>query len=251
MTARFQMTGGYTPSEPHVTFTAANYAGSGGQPVIWCHGANATITQVQDSVSVDARLDLDKLADRGCVVSASNLGGATTWGNDTGLASIDGQLTFLAASAAAGGYGTTGKVILIGDSHGAAVALNWAVRHASQVGAIVLRVPAVALQRIHDRNALGLAASMETAYTDLAGLVAAYPTRDPSHPTMSALLVSSGLASKMRCWYAVSDPVILAAEVLAFAAAIGCQATPMTAPSHAPWGYVDVPEQLQWIRSVQ
>lgn len=241
MPVRRQHKNAYTPNENISVITSSRYK-SGGMPVIWMHGAGGTMTQASEQPLV--RRDLNQLARRGYVAACSDLGGPATWGNDTGLASVTAQLTWLGTAYAA----DTARAILIGDSHGAAVALNWAVRNPTKVAAMVLRVPVVALQAFHDRNPLGLAAGMETAYTNLAGLIAAYPTRDPSHPTMAALIVSLGLHLKTRLYYNTDDPYVLASEVLAYAALTGTEAVNLGGTGHSPWETVDAVAQHTWIR---
>jgi hypothetical protein len=240
MAVRRETTGGYTPSEKHVVMTAANYEPDmAGSAIIYCHGAggNGFID------GADIRTDLRRYADQGHVVHAGLIGGNYTWGNAASVSAVDAILDYLEAS-----YGADiSAPMFVADSHGASIAINWGIRNASQLGRAILRVPAISLKTIHDTNVAGLAANMEAAYTNLAGLVAAYPTRDANHPTFQALVISSGLVPKLRIYYNAADPIINPVDVLAFSTATGVVAEEMGGPSHAPWGYFDIDEQYQWL----
>jgi pimeloyl-ACP methyl ester carboxylesterase len=242
MAFRSHRVGGYTPSEVHVVTTGANYTTSmGGRVVVYCHGAggNGYID------GADIRTDLDRYAEAGHVVHAGLLGGNYTWGNQASVDAITAALTYLNTSFGA----NITAPMFVADSHGASIALNWAVRNPSQLGKAVLRVPAISLKTIHDTNVAGLAANMELAYTNLAGLVAAYPTRDANHTTFRALVVSSGIVPKLRLMYNDPDPIINKVDVLAFATATGVEAIEMGGPSHAPWGYFNINDQYKWLTS--
>lgn len=246
---RRQLTGGYVPSEAHTVMTCATYTPSrGGRAIIYAHGAggNGFID------GADVRADLEQYVARGHVVGAPLMGGPAPWGNGvcagttvgTGGA-ITAYLNWLAAN-----YGAdVSRPWFVADSHGAPCVMNWAVRNAGWFGGAVMRVPALALQSIHDSGVAGLAPAMEAAYGGLAGLVAAYPTRDAAHPTMQQTIRDSGIAPRIRLMYNAADPIAAAAPVLAIAAATGIEAVDMGGPSHAPWGYFDISEQLRFLRS--
>jgi hypothetical protein len=244
VTVRYRQTGGYTPSEDFTILTAANHDKTAGhrRALIYCHGAGS-IAPVDPSP--DARVDLELYAARGYVVGIATLSGLFNWGNDASRVAIDNLLTYMNAS-----YGAVvTSPLFIADSMGCPTALWWAVNNASRLGAAQLRVPAIALQHFHDGNVGGLAAGMETAYTNLAGLVAAYPTHDGLHPTMQATINSLGLPAKMRVLYNPPDPLVAAADVLAFQAATGVETIAMAGPSHAPWGYFDMSAQLGFLQA--
>jgi hypothetical protein len=242
MAARYSRLGGYTPSELHVSMVASRYRNSmAGRLIVYCHGAggNGFID------GADIRTDLEHHANRGFVVHAGLLGGGITWGNDVSLNAITSMLTFMNTT-----YGANiSRVLFVADSHGASLALNWAVRNQAQFGGAILRVPAFSLKTIHDTNIASLAAGMETAYTNLAGLVAAYPTRDACHPTFMANVVSLGLVPRLRVMYNVLDPIINPVDVLIFRDGTGVETIEMGGPSHAPWGHFNILDQFNWLRS--
>lgn len=207
----------------------------GGIPIVLCHGYIATADQWYDAAS-GAPLVPTRVADQHgltCVGAAD--GGTAPWGNAAAMTSIDNLVTWAAAN-----HGTkTDEVALYGGSHGAMTALNWAMRNEGKVAALVLTIPAVSLQGLHDRDpaGLGIAASIEAAYTNQAGYLAALPTRDPSHA--NNLPVTKRLADRTRIWYSSNDNVVAAAEVTSYAGATGTPATNMGAQGHAlPSSYV-------------
>jgi alpha-beta hydrolase superfamily lysophospholipase len=146
MAARFMRTGGYSPSEEHVEIIAANYANTmAGRALIYCHGAG--INNVIDGA--DARADLERYADRGYVVCAPLLAGASSWGNAASVSAVDAVLTYLGTT-----YGAdVTRPLFIADSHGASIVMNWAVRNPTRFGGATLRVPAISLRTMHDTNA--------------------------------------------------------------------------------------------------
>lgn len=188
--------------------------------------------------------DLQLLADTGVVVVAADVGGTLTWYNDLSIGRIDTLIAWMVTN-----YGVrTDKIIFIGDSMGGGLALNWCWRHPDQVGACVLRVPGVGLNLMHARNTLGLAASMEAAYTDLAGFNAALPTHDPSHANNTALI--SPISSRFRIWYSVDDPAIFRSDVFSYASATGVQITSLGNVGHTPtliYPAVDHAAEVAWI----
>ena len=239
MPRRTRGTGGYTPPEKHIVITASTYQG-GGHPVIVWHGGGGDATQYEP---VAQRRDLHVLADSGLVVCAADLGGGHTWGNDEGGDAATAMLAWLAA-----GYGTdNSRVALVGDSAGALGCLNWAVRNPDVTAAVVVRVPAVALGAMHARNVAGMATQIAAAYGGTGGLAAALPTHDPSHASMVAAQQEFGV-DKIRAFYDTADPIVLPAEVEAWAEATGVDLVPFSdAGTHEPWSHVRRETQASWI----
>jgi pimeloyl-ACP methyl ester carboxylesterase len=164
--------------------------------------------------------------------------GVNHWGNDDFLAAFDDALDFAESI-----YGlSTTQVAILGLSMGG-MALNWVWRNPTRVRACALVIPAVALEAIHDADPIGLAEFIELAYTDLAGLEAAYATHDPSHPDNVEALAP--LADRIRIWYSTDDNVIDAADVEAFASATGIAATQIGAVGHNIGGAGD--DVVAWL----
>lgn len=222
MTVRAIYSTGYTGTEASVVMHGRQFPG--GTPVIFCHGV---LVGAQQSFNAEGEVQR-QLADRYEVTSGgADLGGISTWGNDASIAAVGSLITYMGAN-----YGTkTDRVALYGTSHGGVVALNWAMRNPTKVVAIALTAPVVALQGIHDRNPIGLASLIETAYTDLAGYTAALPTHDPSH--INNRDVVRALGPRTRLWYSTDDNVIAASECTAYAAFTGCTLDSMGAIGHS------------------
>lgn len=205
---------------------------AGKVPLILCHGFGADATQWYDRP--DQNFGVARACGDGDLAAfGPDLGlgtnGLYNWGHDDTVATggaIDDAIDWAASV-----YGTrTDKVGLYGTSMGG-TSLGWCWRNPDRLAAAVFTIPAVALQGIHDRNPIGLAPFIETAYGGLTALVAAYPTHDPSHPTNTAQLAA--LADRIRIWYSTDDNVVAPAEVTAFAAATGIEATAVGAVGHS------------------
>lgn len=242
MASHFRESGGYTPSELHMSIVNSAHRNSlAPRLVVYCHGAGGNGA----ATGADVRQDLDHHAFRGLVCHAGIQGGDFNWGNAANTTAISALIAYCATR-----WGcNTSRVMFIADSHGAASMINWAVRNPSQFAGGVMRVPAFALQHIHDTNVASLAAGMEAAYGGLANLVAAYPTRDALHPTFIANLLTLGMTSRLRVMYNAADPIIDQAKVLQFRDATGVETIEMGGPSHAPWGYFNILQQYEWLIS--
>lgn len=137
-------------------------------PVIWGHPANGNQTVGDSGIT---KVITDYLTGRGFVVAASNLHG-DNWGNDAAITDMENLLTHLAANSNA----DTSRVLLIGVSMGWITACSYARNGAATVLAMVSIVGACDLSYVHDN---GFGTSIDTAYTDHAGYLAAFDTRDP------------------------------------------------------------------------
>jgi pimeloyl-ACP methyl ester carboxylesterase len=198
----------------------------GGTPIVLCHGYNVGALQWYNAEG--------EMAHRACetfdiTAIGADLGGTSTWGNAASITALDALITWAGTN-----YNTsTSKVALYGTSHGALTALNWAMRNPSKVAAMALTIPAVSLQGIHDRDpaSLGLAAAIDTAYTNHAGYLTALPTRDPS--TATNLRTLRDLGPITRIWYSTNDNVIDPTEVTTFASGTGSTLTSIGAQGHS------------------
>lgn len=149
--------------------------------------------------------------------------GASTWGNDTVIASYGSTVTFLNSRTGA----RTDRVMLLGMSMGALTVLNWAVANISKVAAIGLLLPCVDLADIHDNNRGGFQAAVEGAYGGLSGYTAAEPTHNPANFTATLSSVP------IRIWYSTDDPICVPSVVTAFGSAVGATMTSLGAVSHS------------------
>lgn len=187
---------------------------TGGVPVIMVHGYQGSALHWYDPAVMD--YTAWQIGAAGVTAIGSDCGGLSPWGNATMVTSIDNQISWAAAN-----YGTRTDLVAFYLRSAGASALNWIWRNPSKLAGAALCIPAVSLQGLHDRDpgGIGIQASIDAAYTNHAGYVAALPTRDPSHVDNMAQLAP--LASKIQIWYSGDDGTCIPAEVTAFAAGTG------------------------------
>jgi hypothetical protein len=218
---------GYTNhAAEKVTIWHKSGKATGGVPVILCHGYIGSGLQWAD-VSVTGTT-APRIGRAGITAYGTDNGGASTWGNAAMVSAIDDTITWGAAN-----YGTrTDLAALIMLSHGV-TALNWIWRNPTKLVAASLCIPATSLVGLHDRDpgGLGIQASIDAAYVDHAGYLAAISTRDPSHVDNMALLAP--LAAKMQIWASSNDNVCIPAETTAFATGTGIVVNDIGAMGHS------------------
>lgn len=207
-------------------------------PVLACHGWEVGPAPYAHWTSPDASFAFRKLANLGFVCASADFGGGSNWGNDEGHLSIPEALTFLN-----GKFGTsTTSYAMVMFSMGNLYGLNriWRFPAQLKVGAMV--IPAVNLQNIHDRNVLGMEASIDAAYTNHAGYLAGLATHSPA---LNASLVAP-VGSKIKCWRSSDDNVTFAAEVDAFCTAAGITRVDLGAVGHSTTG-MNMMDLFEWI----
>jgi hypothetical protein len=122
-------------------------------------------------------------------------------------------------------------------------ALNYHWRNPSLVAATVARIPVVAADALHDRNAL-LGGLIDTAYGSGAAWDTAKADRDPSASGPAALI--EAVNQDVQVWYSTDDPIVLVAEVAAFQNATGVRCVPMGAVGHT-FHRIHAHAQAAWI----
>ena len=210
--------GSYVAAETHIEFKSSLQDVTRQVPIIYCHGLLGT---ANDMRKTSTAIRLLAIAERAGPVFAGDIGGLVTWGNDTVVAAggrIDQLVTF------AGTLGCrTDKVFVGGESMGSVAALNWAWRNPTKVAGIWVRAPITRMQETHNRllghpTLSGIPASMEAAYTNIAGLTAAYPTHDPADPAnITAQGVLRSLAGRTRMDATSEDEIVLSTEPILYA----------------------------------
>ena len=147
-------------------------AAQAGRGVIAPHGAGGAPDQYDTASPGWATWELMKA---GFPLLQATLGGGSTWGNDTAIARMTDLYNY---SQSQGRFAT--KVHLLGTSMGTLTALNWARANLAKVQSVVVIVPALHLQEIHELNQLGFAATIATSAGGSANLTSAYyDTHDP------------------------------------------------------------------------
>lgn len=205
---------------------------TGKPPLIWCHGNHGTAVTDFDNYGTELRL----LAQRYTVIAADL--GFNAFGNDIGVTRVGQAAAYLAAS-----WASSGPVVLVGASMGAAVALNYARVHPENVAAVACIIPAVDLD-VPDVHPA--ADEIDLAYP---------PAYDPGNPTMAAhspVLFASALPADMpiHLWTSSDDTTVLPATADAFVAA-----RPQTGRTvFGAYGHgginVAVPLVVDWLRSL-
>lgn len=208
--------------------------------VMAIHGAGTSAILYRDTHwGQDVRL----FADEGYPVVSDDFGGFQTWGNDTAIAAADDAYDYLTGTL--GALSGDDSVILYGISMGGCTALNWAVRNLSKVKAIVLIVPVVDLQDIHDNNRASFRSTIEAAYGSEAAFNAASPTHSPVE-------FGASLAGiPIRIWYGAVDYICVPATQLQFKEIVGssCSLIEMVDTSHEMGPHTPT-QVLRWINRV-
>lgn len=202
----------------------------GSTGIILAHGAGATATYfITDPTS--GQIPTVLATSNMMAVIASDLAGTIAWGNSNAPTAMDGTLTTLINTSKV----RSDKVVLLGQSMGAATVLNWAYNNPTKVAAIVLHVPAVDLQDIIDNNRLGLGPSVTTAYGG-----------NPPAAYNPAVNTATFAPMPMRIYYSTDDPVCVPAVVTPFGAATGADMVSLGANGHAITG-IDLEDMADWI----
>lgn len=197
--------GAYTAGELQIEIYPGTTSPVGKVPIIFCHGFSllSQPAAVIGGTPYYERFGL--IAEiTGCPVVAADLGG-NTWANSTARTLIGTLRTWLGANIGA----RTDKFGIAGESMGSILAANMAWRAPTECVALWLRAPIVAVEMFYDVNLVpnpGLTASMDAAYTNHAGLVAAYPSIDPAVAANRSILASLG--PRTRVDYTTDDQFI-------------------------------------------
>lgn len=191
-------------------------------PVIYCHHATGTARTPLPSAAFSAGTVTDKslavMAERltvlGHPVAASDQVSPTSWGVDAAQAEVTQLLIMLNQK-----FGTNpNRVLLLGDSMGTVLALNWARANPTKVAAIALLLPIPDLAYAHsDPQGNVLSTAINTAYGSLAAYQAAEPTHNPSR------FPAAYKDMHIRFFSCSDDPVGSAQEVNDFVAEVQAQ----------------------------
>ncbi len=158
------------------------------------------------------------LAVNGFYGLGGDFGGPTTMGNDVELAAMEGAVDSLLAS----GNCASDKVILIGASMGMLSISRYAMEHPTKVAGMVGLIPAIDIEDLRTRDALGTRSMINTAWSLPVGSYIGGSDQTPV-PTRGKPLDSANLAAVAAIptplWGASDDTVATAAAVAAYAAA--------------------------------
>lgn len=234
--------GAYTGGELQIEIWPANNNAVGRIPILFFHGFSLITNPCQ---IVAGEPYWDRLATiaavTGSPVVAADFGG-NTWANTTARTLVATMRTYL------GTLGLrTDKFFASGESMGSLLAMLMAWTDPVACVGYWVRASIVAAQTFHDANPGGLASSMEAAYTNLAGLVAAYPTMDPSNATNRTKLATFG--QRGRIDWTDEDEFIDPSIPAAYAPQVGAIGVQRHG-DHAANLYTPTLEVAEWIRGV-
>lgn len=246
--------GAYVASETSIEYLSSLRSPAGQVPIIYCHGLLSTAAMLRHAVYTERFKAIAEVT--GCPLIVADLGGVITWANDTIVAPTTGRIDVLIAWAGTNLGTRTDKVVIAGESMGSLSALNWAWRNVTKVAAVWVRAPITRMQETHNRllghpTLAGIPASMEAAYTNIAGLTAAYPTRDPADPantTGHAGLRS--LARRTRLDATSEDEVVASTEPVLFRNTYPGVELHMRPGDHAANLHTPTIEVADWMRSM-
>jgi pimeloyl-ACP methyl ester carboxylesterase len=243
--------GDYVASETSIEFLPDVRRVAGQVPVVFCHGLLGTAADLRKGKTATQLKAIAEIAET--VVLAADLGGVITWGNDTVVLPTTGRIDVLVAKAAVNLSTRTDKVFICGESMGVVNATNWSWRQPTRVAGMWLRAPITRFQETHNRlldpalGQTGIPATMESAYTNIAGLSAAYPTHDPAVAANLAILASLG--SRTRLDATADDVIVPATSPVLYANQTGAELH-MHPGDHAANIDTPIEEVAEWVRSM-
>lgn len=197
------------------------YPRAGATGVLYCHGAGGLSDQalVPEFAAV-----VNTLASLGHPVLSCDLGGISTWGNDTVLARIATAKAYLHSTLGA----PAGKVLMVGASMGGLSCLVWAKNNPTLTAGVIGIAPVSDVTDIHTNNRQGLAAAIDSAYAGGWSQATHGAARNPV--TFAASLASVPLL----LYSGTTDVVVLPSTVAALASASGATNIPVTG-GHGGW----------------
>ena len=234
--------GSYTPANTSGTLGSGQqftmYAPTSGPAfplVVYCHSAGGTETQLDDpGVAHDMAL---YLCARGFTVIAGRLTG-NGWANAATLACVDELITHADGNSPA----DTADVMFVGLSMGMVPSCAWTNANPGRTVAIASLVGGCDLGYLHDN---GFESSIDTAYGDHAGYLAAYDTSDPLTIAESGALDTIPIG----IWYGSSDTTTGVAETAAFHAAAPLSVLQQDVLNHFGIGLAYGPQIGSWLLS--
>lgn len=183
--------------------------------ILYAHGANGDATSVAGSVQASTTRHAAAWARAGYVVLAGDWGGPFTFGNDAELAAMDAGWEWLRAS----GLCRPDKVLLAGGSMGMLSVSRWAADNEAEVAGINAWIPAIDLEDVRNRNALGLRDQVNAAWGLPAGsYVGAGGAPIPARGRVLDRAAEVA-AIPTHLWYSTADTAAVPAAVITYLAA--------------------------------
>lgn len=185
--------------------------------ILYVHGAG----EVGDGwMKVPTRFPVfQSLTEAGFVITAPDLGGAQTWGNDTAQARITTAYNQIQTT-----KGTKpGKVILVAQSMGGLNSFIWAKNNPDKVAAIIALIPVVNLTDVYGFNT-GYAGLIDAAYGGSYSEAVQGPTRNP------LTFANNGLMPPVpiQLWYGLDDLLCKPQHAIEFAELTNSELNPVS-----------------------
>jgi pimeloyl-ACP methyl ester carboxylesterase len=176
--------------------------------VLFCHGAGGLAPQQWRDRSTAGHLALANALGKNYSCGAGDMGGTSTWGNNTSITALGQLQTWLQGTKNA----TAGKIALVGVSMGACAALNYARANPTLVACLVVVIPILDLNDVVTNNRGGFASAVNTAY----GGTYSDTTDGPTH---SPVKYAASFTIPTLIYYAPDDAIATVGPVNTFTAA--------------------------------
>ena len=244
MTHTTYCVGGYYTGEQSIAMVPEGWLGDGTVTgIVYCHGYGADALSPMLPEQHGQFGNITALVAAGFPVLAADLGGGSTFGNDTVIARITDAITYLHGTIGA----RQGKVVMFGTSMGGCNALAYAGNNPTSVFGVVAVAPVSDLQHVVDNNDGGLASAVNGCY--LGGYSdATYGNHNPQHMAASGMFTMP-----VQLWQGSADTTVIPATVSTLAKTIGSQATLTWLPnghSENTWATVDSTALIKFVQRV-
>lgn len=212
--------------------------------VVFCHGAGGLGTNALRLAGVPSQSRINKsIVDTlSRIMIAPDMGGVTTWGNDTSNTRIGQAITYLKTQQGV----SADPVHLVGVSMGGLAALNYAKANPAEVASVVAVLPVLDLAYAEANNIQSSAASIDTAY---GGTYVDADQRADHNPSFYGPIAGSFRPTQV--WYASDDEWCPLATFVAFDATPNTTSFNVGALGHDEDAIaaVDIPTVLRFIEA--
>lgn len=180
-------------------------------PTTWTPEDNLPLVLVAHGLLADGwfygeprtRQDLQRTANAGFILLATDMGGLAEWNTDDAVAAADAAIEYAELELEA----NVDRVSWIADSMGASLALRWAWLNPDRIGGIVTRLAAVDLDSLVSRDPSGVGATIESAFDNDWATNA--PFVDPAQNTAKL----ARFADRWLTLWSTDDPLMVGEDV--------------------------------------
>lgn len=179
--------------------------------VLYVHGAEGSNPSGMAWMSLSGRWGIMREVASRTPMLCPELGGNSTWGNDTALARMTASYNYLQTLPGV----SPGKVSLLAQSMGGTTAVAWARANPSKVDRIAMLIPVINLLDVRDNSSYQ--AAIDAAY----GGAYSEATYGATHNPLTIALAGGLAGIKVQLWYGATDTLCKPEFALQFAAALG------------------------------